>query len=183
MHSNMTSEILASCFLATFCAAALADQTNDPPAMITIAIPKWAADAACTVRANGRIVARNSRENLTLVCPAADGVVQCNGGTVEPIDVALTETCRTGALRLRQASPATVEVMTPSDVTVEWLGVSESGRVVPIAIRRFKTENLLVIPVANVRDRIVRFSRPGASPANHFLGRHREITRGGRFFL
>src|SRR5437667_12082414 len=117
MHSNMTSEILASCFLATFCAAALADQTNDPPAMITIAIPKWAADAACTVRANGRIVARNSRENLTLVCPAADGVVQCNGGTVEPMDVALTEAWRTGARACRDSTPATVDAMKPRDVT------------------------------------------------------------------
>jgi len=141
--------------------------------MVTVTLPDWASAAVCTVSGDaqprGGLVAieplgRGHTQTLSFTCPApADRILSCAGSGVEPIDVSVSDVCRSRRVPLNAAVDVAVSVAGPMTLTIEWLDMTNDGAR-RLAWRSAVVERSVSVPVASIADRFVRFSRPGASP-------------------
>lgn len=128
-----------------------------------LGLPDWAREPACVVSGTNVPVVEG---RMRVSCwPSAE--LQCAAQNAEPIDLLGPDACRIIALpfvpavsaRIRQASRP------PASAHVEWLEFNElDSTVKTLATRMLPSMSEWSLPVANVARRVLRFSRPKASP-------------------
>jgi hypothetical protein len=138
---------------------------HDVETVIDIALPQYAASTACSTSAGSAnlVIAGAHGHTLRVSCPAPLVSLRCSGAGVEPLEMPLTEVCRTRRLPLQAARDARILVGQRVQLGIEWLSLTAADQHV-IATRPVVAEGELSLPVAATGDRFLRFSRAGASP-------------------
>ena len=129
---------------------------------IRVGLPDWSQGGTCSVAAAVGGAAAAFQHEVLVSCGGDDRLVSCGGGNVEPLAVSVSDICRTGTVRFMKAEYAWADTTVPTDVTLEWMTLSEQGRTTLLASGIASLPG--AIPVADVDDRVVRFLRSGSSP-------------------
>lgn len=136
-------------------------------AQTRVSLPEWAGDGRCIQRGDGDVLVEQQRRELVFECPARGGrgdMVSCDFEGAEPVDVPPEVVCSTGVLSLQKAVNARVGVSGPVELTLEWLTVTRDGQLALHATRQVAAGGMVPVLVAPHEDRLIRFSRQGASP-------------------
>jgi hypothetical protein len=154
-----------SCCLCLVVAFFMAPAPASQPEHVSIAVPSFASNAACTVVRGATVLDAQRGSPLRFDCAAKNEMVRCDFTAAEPLDLRLDTVCQERALPIRPAKPAAVRAPEPRPVTTEWITMAmRPPGVRPVALRLLDPAASFTVLVADDDDRFVRFSREGASP-------------------
>jgi len=131
---------------------------------VIIAVPAWAGDVGCRVTRLDTVIAKQRGPSLKFECPAGAEIISCDGPNIEPLDVPLTDVCRSRSLEFGEASVATVSSGATIDGVIRWLDLSKPNHLRIVATRAVVFDRPVAVRVQSRSERYVSFSRLGASP-------------------
>jgi hypothetical protein len=132
--------------------------------VIQIRSPLGLEGLICNLTRSGQQIGSQSGLEFEFRCPGEGEVASFDGVGSEPLDIRVTELCRTRRLPLRRASTVQVSSSRAFQASVEWLDVDGAGSVTVVASRRFPLGREIDIAVAAESSRYLRFHRLGAAP-------------------